>query len=213
MSLAAVFSPTPGTPGRLSLGSPRKRGVVEVLRGGDAGALDDPGFVVERVVGDTAAVVEHLHVRVVHERVAVAVAGDEDGVDPLFVGAGRERRDHVVGLDAFDLQHGDVQRLDHLFDERELRHEDVGRLLAVALVVAVEVVAVGAARGVEHDAEVVGLLVGEHLHQHRREAVDRVRDRALGRGEIGGQRVERAERERVAVEQEQLLGHAQKVRA
>ena len=35
---------------------------------------------------------------------------------------------------------------------------------------------------VEHDRDVVGLLVGEHLRQHRREAVDRVRDRAVRRG-------------------------------
>ena len=42
-----------------------QRRVVGVLRGRDAGALDDPGLVVERVVGDAAAVVEHLDVRVV----------------------------------------------------------------------------------------------------------------------------------------------------
>ena len=56
---------------------------------------------------------------------------------------------------------------------------------------------------VEHDRDAVGLLVAEHLHQHRREAVDRVGDRALGRRQVGRQRVEGAVREREAVEQEE----------
>ena len=55
-----------------------QRRVLGVLRGRDAGALDDAGLVVERVVGDAALVVEHLEVRVAHELVRVAVAGDDD---------------------------------------------------------------------------------------------------------------------------------------
>ena len=62
-----------------------QRGVLRVLRRRDAGALEDPGLVVERVVADAAAVVEHLDVRVADELVGVAVAGDDDDV----VAAGR----------------------------------------------------------------------------------------------------------------------------
>ena len=118
-----------------------QRRVLGVLRGRDAGALEDAGLVVERVVGDAALVVEHLDVRVGHELVAVAVAGDDHHVDAVGGGPRRERRDHVVGLDARDLQRRDLQRVEHLVDQRDLRHEEVGRLLAAALVVGVELVA------------------------------------------------------------------------
>ena len=70
-----------------------QRRVLGVLRRRDARALEDPGLVVERVVGDAAAVVEHLDVRVGHQLVAVAVAGDDDHVDAVGRGARRERRD------------------------------------------------------------------------------------------------------------------------
>ena len=80
ISLAAVFSPTPGHAGQVVGRVAAQRGVLEVLRRRDAGALDDAGLVVERVVGDAAPVVEHLDVRVLDELVAVAVAGDDDDV-------------------------------------------------------------------------------------------------------------------------------------
>ena len=126
---------------------------------------------------------------------------------PSAAAAGRERGDHVVGLDAGDLQRGDVQRVDHLVDQRDLRHEEVGRLLAGALVVGVELVAEVRPGLVEHDRDAVGLLVAEHLHEHRREAEDRVRDRALGRRQVGRERVEGAVRERQAVDQEERRHH------
>ncbi len=94
------------------------RRVVGVLRGRDSGAFLDPGFVVQRVVGDAALVVEHLEVRVLHELVRVAIAGDDDGVDPLRRGARRQGADHVVGFDSFELDRGDPQRLEHLADQR-----------------------------------------------------------------------------------------------
>ncbi len=185
--------------------------VLGVLRRRDPGALEDPGLVVEHVVGDAPAVVEHLDVRVGDQLVAVAVTGDDDHVDAVGRGAGRERRDDVVGLDARLLQRRDVQRVDDLVDQRDLRDEDVGGLLAVPLVVVVELVAERGARRVEHHGDAVGMLVAEHLHQHRREPEHRVRDGALGRGEIGGQRVEGAVGERQSVDQEER-GHRPIVR-
>ena len=77
-SLAAVFSPTPGMPGRLSEGSPRSDASNTYCVGRHAGAVEDAGLVVERVVADAALVVEHAHVRVLHELEAVAVPGDDD---------------------------------------------------------------------------------------------------------------------------------------
>ena len=161
-SLAAVFSPMPGTPGQVVARVAAQRRVLGVLRGRDAAApLDDAGFVVERVVGDAALVVEHLDVRVGDELVRVAVAGDDHDVDAVGGRARRERRDHVVGLDARHLQLLDLERLEHLVDQRQLRREQVGRLLAAGLVLGVELVAVRAAAGrVERDRDVVGLLVG-----------------------------------------------------
>ena len=91
MSFAAVFSPTPGTPSRLSLRVAAQRRVLRVLRRRDAGLLLDAGLVVQRVVADAAAVVEHLHARVVDELVAVAVAGDDDDLVPVGLGLLGER--------------------------------------------------------------------------------------------------------------------------
>ena len=79
-SLAAVFSPTPGTPGKVVGGVAAHRGVDHVVRGLDARPLLDPRLVVERVVRHTALVVEHLDVRILDQLVHVAVAGDDDDV-------------------------------------------------------------------------------------------------------------------------------------
>ncbi len=94
-----------GNAGQVVAGVAAQARVVEVLRGRDAEApLRDAGLVVERVVGDAALVVEHLDVRVVDELVRVAVAGDDHDVHALGGGLRGERRDHVVGLDARDLE-------------------------------------------------------------------------------------------------------------
>ena len=81
------------------------------------------------------------------ELIGVAVAGDHDDVAAGCRGAGRKRRDHVVRLDAVDLQRGNLQRFDHFVDQRDLRHEQVGGGLATRFVVAVEIVAERAAAG------------------------------------------------------------------
>ena len=140
--------------------APQRRVLRVLLRGDPTAALDDPRFVVEGVLGHAALVVEHFDVRVAHELVGVAVAGDDDHVDAGGAGLGRERRDHVVGFDAGDLELGDLQRVEHLVDERQLRAEQVGGRLAAGLVFRIELDPVGAAaRRVERDRDVVGLLV------------------------------------------------------
>ena len=167
--------------------------------------LRDAGFVVERVIGDTALVVEHLDVRVGDQLERVSIAGHNDHIDAVGGGFGREGRDHVVGLDSRDLQLPDLQRFEHFMDEWQLRGEQIGRLFAPCLVVGIQLVAVGAPAGrVERDGNVIGDFVGDDLGQHRREAVDRVRDRARLRGQVGRESEERPVGERMAVEQQQF---------
>ena len=185
--------------------SPRSAAYSGYCAGGDAGALDDAGLVVERVVGHAAPVVEHLDVRVVDELVRVAVAGDDDDVDALR----RRPASASVAITSSASTPSICERRDASASSTSWISGSCGTnrsgvSLRPALYVGVELVAERAARRVEHHRDVVGLLVGEHLHQHRREPVDRVGDRAVGRGEVGGQRVEGAVRERLPVEQEQL---------
>ena len=130
-SLAAVFSPMPGTPGEVVARVAAERGVLGVLRRRDAGALEDAGLVVEHVVGDAAPVVEHLDVRVGDELVAVAVAGDDDTSMPSAAArvASVAMTSSASTPDSCSV--GMSQRVEHLVDQRDLRHEQVGRLLAV----------------------------------------------------------------------------------
>ena len=144
--------------GKVVAGVTAQRRVLGVLRRRDSPTpLRDAGFVVERVVGDAALVVEDLDVRVGDELERVSVAGHDDHVDPVGRRFRRERRDHVVGLDARDLQLTDLERFEHFMDERQLRREQIRRLFAPRLVVGIQLVAVGAPAGrVERDGDVIG---------------------------------------------------------
>ncbi len=185
-----------------------QRGVLEVLRGRHpAAAIRDAGLVVERVVGDAALVVEHLDVRVGDELERIAVAGDDHDVDSGRGRLRRQRRDHVVGLDAGP----------SIVANRERRRAPRGSAAAATRTGRASPATRPCTRSpclcercgprrVERDGDLLRLLVGQHLHQHRREAVDGVGDGArLGR-EVGRERVERPVRQRMAVEQEQLAG-------
>ena len=117
----------------------------------------------------------------------VFVRREDDGVDALVLGAARERPDHVVGLDALDLQDGDVEALHQPLDERDVGL-DLGRHgRPVAFVVVVELVAEGglAAELVEDHGDVLGLLVLQELEERRREAVERPRVGPVGGVEAG----------------------------
>ena len=149
--------------------------------------------------------------RVADELIRIAVAGDDDDVGSLDGRARRERRDHVVGLDAGDLELLDLQGFEDLVDQRQLRAEQIGSLLAARLVLRIELDSIrAAARRVEGHRDEVGVFVGHDLGEHRGEAVHRVRPGAgLGR-EVGRQREERPVRQRMAVQQQQFghRGHA-----
>ena len=92
--------PHPGHAGQVVAGVAAQRGVLRVERRRDPGLLLDAGLVVERVVADPAPVVEHLHVRIGDELVAVAVAGDDDHVVAVVDEQVDRRGDEVVGLPA-----------------------------------------------------------------------------------------------------------------
>ena len=180
-----------------------ERRVEHVLVGPYAGALEDAGLVVERVVADAALVVEDLDVRVVDQLVAVAVARDDDGRDVLGLGLGGQRRDDVVGLDAGLVDDRDLQRLDQLAHEPHLLAEDVGARLAVGLVGGHHLVAERRLGAIERDRDQVGLVVALEVDEHRREPEHGVGDLPRRRGHVGREREERPVRERVAIDEHQ----------
>ena len=110
--------------------------------------------------------------------------------------------DEVVGLPARQVDDGDAERVEHLADEAHLLAQDVRRRLAVGLVVGVGVVAERRLGPVEGDQHAVGLVVLEHVDEHRREPEHGVGDLARRRRHVGGQGEEGAVGQRVAVEQE-----------
>ena len=76
------------------------------MSGRTPGALLDAGFVVEGVVADATLVVEHPHVRVGHELIAVAVAGDDDDVVVALDERVDTCGDQVVGLPPGEVDRG-----------------------------------------------------------------------------------------------------------
>ena len=170
----------------------------------DPVAVDHALAVVDLRVGDAAAGGHDPHA-VADELVGVAVAGHDHHGDPALLRLLGQRGDHVVGLVALD---GDVavpERLHERAQVRPLELEQVGPRGALGLVVGRDLLAAGHAR-VPDDDRRHGAVVGQDLHEHRREAEQRV-----GRPPVGGrdrfrQREEGAIGERVAVDQEQLAG-------
>ena len=176
---------------------------IGVLRRGEAVAVHHLARVDPGEVGDAALRVQHRDV-VADQLERVAVAGADEHLEPLGLCLGGQRGDEVVGLVALDPEVGDVQRPQHLLDEVHLAAEVVGRGRAIGLVLGVALAAERGPRDVEAHREVGGLLVAQHVDQHRREAVDRVGGLpGAGAEVLRGQREERAVGQRVAVEQQQ----------
>ena len=194
----------PGYAGQVVAGVATQRGVLRVLRRRDAGALEDPGLVVQRVIADAATVVEHLDVRVADELVGVAIAGDDDDVVAPRVGLLGGRGDEVVGLEPGELAHRHPEGVEHLTDEAHLLAQRVGRRLALRLVGRVGLVAERRLGSVEGDEHLVGALLLHHVDEHRREPEHGVGQLATGRRHVLGQGEEGAVGQRVAVEQQQF---------
>ena len=194
----------PGHPGQVvAVVAPQGR-ILHVVGGPHAGAVQDPGLVVELVVGHATHVVEHLDVGILHQLVGVAVAGDHDHVVAGVAALGGQGGDHVVGFEAGGVDGGHGQSLQHLPDQSHLLAQDVGRRVAGSLVGGDDGVPEGRFGPVESDHHLVGLVVAPQVDQHRREAEHRVGDLARGGGHVGGQGEEGPVRQRVAVDQHHL---------
>ncbi len=124
-------------------------------------------------VGDPAHGIDQRDV-VGHELEGVAVTRDDDDLHALGLGHRRQRRDDVVGLEPVDLHVLDPQRIEHLADQRDLPLELARGGGTRGLVVGVLLGAERLARHVERDGDVSGVLVAQHVDEHRREAVDAV---------------------------------------
>ena len=198
--------PHPGHAFQVVTGVAAQRRVLGVERRRDTRLLLDAGLVVERVVADAALVVEHLHVWIVDELVAVAVAGDDHHVVPLHLCLLGECGEDVVGLPAGQVEHGDVERGEHLTHQPHLLAQDVGRRLPLGLVGRVGHMAERRFGAIERHQHRVGLLVLDHVDEHRGEPEHRVGDLPGRRRHVGGQRVERAIGQGVSVQQQQLHG-------
>ena len=110
--------------------------------------------------------------------------GDDDDLHPRLRLPAGDRPDDVVRLDPLLLQDRDGKPPDDLLDVGDLGDQGVGRGLPRRLVVRRRLVAEGGPLDVEGDGDVVRLLVAQELHQHRREAVDRVGGKTLRVGEL-----------------------------
>ena len=137
----------------------------------------------------------------------IPVGGDDAGLDPGCVGEGCERRDHVVGLPALELEIAVAERLDDRPEVRELLAEQVRHRLAPLLVDDLGRLGDGSAvhrPRVPRDRDALRPVVGEELEQHVREAEERVRRLAVTRRELLRERKEGAVGEVVAVDEEEL---------
>ena len=161
-----------------------ERDVLEILRRRHAETLLDGRLVEQDDVGDPAAVEHHVDPGT-DELEEVAVGGHDHGVQAGLRGPVGERADRVVRLVIDDTDHRDVQRVEHLIDQAELRGEVRRRLRPTGLVLGVLLQTHGRPAEVERDRQIVGMLVAHQLDQHRREAVDGVRDLPGARGERG----------------------------
>ena len=124
--------------------------------------------------------------------------------DPGLGRLARVGRDDVVRLEPFDLDRVEVEGLARLLDQRELRHQVLGRVRAVPFVIGIDVVAEITPRRVEDDGDMVGFGVAQQLHQHTGETEDRVHRRAV-RAVQRSDRVEGAEDESGAVDEIEML--------
>lgn len=134
----------------------------------------------------------------------VSVAGDDEDAVALVRSLDGEGGEDIVGLVVLDRDRRDVHGLEGVLQERNLTDELGRRLSASALVIRVLAGAERVPRDVEGDRDVGGLLVLQQIEEHGDEAVDRVGVLTLAVLEtVDGQRVERTECERVAVDDEE----------
>jgi len=146
--------------------------------GADAEAFFDAcrvvGLVLHRIDHDDPAGDE------LHE---VLVARDDDDLHPFALELPGQGSDHVVGLDARDLQQGDPVGPHEILHHVDLGLQFVGHGLAVGLVGFEGLVAERGPPGVEDDGDVLGLALPQEPGEHVVEAVDGVGRKPAGVGQ------------------------------
>ena len=137
----------------------------------------------------------------------VTIGGDDARLDPGRIGAGRERRDHVVRLPALELEVPVAECLDDRPEVRELLAEQVGHRPPALLVDHLRCLGDRSPMdrpGVPRNRDALGAVVREQLEQHVREPEQCTRRLTIGRGQLLRQREERAIGEIVAVDDEEI---------
>jgi hypothetical protein len=188
-------------PGQVVAGLAHERRDVRVL-------LRRHAVLLHHLLGVVPTQLAHAHgVRVeqrdvvVHELDGVPVAGDHEDPEALLRALLGQGREDVVRLVVLLGDGGDVHGLQRLLEERDLTGELGRRRAAGALVLRVLAGAEREARDVERHRDVGRLLLLQQEQQHGEEAVDGVGVLAVAGGEaVDGERVERPECQRVAVD-------------
>ena len=198
--------PHPGDARDVVRGVALERLVVQHLVRPQAPALVDLREVVGHRVGDAAAEGDHQPRALADQLEHVQVAGEDRHLEAGGLRLARERRDHVVGLEALPLVDRDAQGLDHLADLRDLLPHVVGHPRPGGLVLRVALVAEGRLAQVEGDRDVVGVHVRDRPQHDVREA-EHGRDQLALRGRQGlvDEREVAAVDEPVAVEQQEAF--------
>ena len=153
---------------------------IQHLVGANAEFREHSRFV-ERLVAHR---VDELDPRT-HELRQVLVGSRDHAVDSVRGRRDGERADHVVGLDAFDHQERPAVRANELVQRLDLPHEILRHHRALGLVLRIPVVAERLAGSVEHDGEVVGLLVFRYPAEHGHDTAQRTGRLAARGAQIG----------------------------
>jgi hypothetical protein len=177
---------------------------VRDLVGPDPVARLDPLGRVHVHVGDPSRGHHQAHV-LGAELERVAVGRDDARADAGPVRTSGERRDHVVGLPALELEVAVAERLHDRPQVRELLPQQVRHRPPLALV-RLQLLQPLDRPGVPGHRDAPRTVVGQQLEEHVGEAEQRVRGEALGRGELLREGEEGAVGEVVAVDEEQLGG-------
>ena len=149
MSCAAVLTPMPGTPGTLSVESPRSDCTSTTLSGLDAELFLD------FLRADPALVARHRVVHVdagptscIRSLSPATIVTSRAGRERLLAHRSRSGRPPRSLRSSIGIRPKALHRLAH---QRELRDQLVGRRVAVGLVFGIDFVAERVARMVEHD--------------------------------------------------------------
>ena len=169
MRMVAVFSPTPLTPGMLSMASPIKPMISTTCAGSTpkrsctaATSMRRSRIVSHSCTWSPTSCMRSLSPVMI--TVSTACVGHPLG----------QRADDVVGFDARHRQRRDAESGDDLVDERKLCRQLVGHRRPVGFVGREQVVAKRRSGGVEHRRQIARLRLAQQLEQHGREAVHRV---------------------------------------